>query len=170
MCYLLQNPVNLLFPLQIKWSIFSQWWISEWDHITCSQVAGANQLHISSPVPLLLWFAFLWTARRGCTETREGEAECTVSTHRKHKPCTAVAPLCLSSWRRSLCLALELSMGTVLFPRSGVKPPHVIIQFSYSGAITATKYAAVLSFPVSPSVFTVHSVTTELELPLVKNQ
>lgn len=170
MCYLLQNPANLLFPLQIRWSIFSQWWIAESDHITCSQGAGANQLHISSPLPLLLWFAFLWTAPRDCTETSEGEAECTVSTHRKHQPCTAVAPLCLSSWRRSLCLASRTEHGHSFIPRSGVKFPHVIIQFSYSGAITATKYAAVLSVPVSPSVFTVHSVTTDLEFPLVKNQ
>lgn len=51
MCYLLQNSANLLFPLQIRWSSFFQWWITESDHITCSQVAGANQLHISSPLP-----------------------------------------------------------------------------------------------------------------------
>ena len=52
MCYLLQTPTNLLFPLQIRWSIFFQWrWITEPDHITWSQVAGAYLPHTSSPLP-----------------------------------------------------------------------------------------------------------------------
>lgn len=117
MCYLLQNPANLLFALQIRWSIFSQRWITESENITCSQVAGAKQLHISSPLPLLLWFPFLWPAPREGTESREGEAECTVSTHRKHKPCTAVAPLCLSTWRRILCLASRTEHGQSFIPK-----------------------------------------------------
>lgn len=54
---------------------------------------------------------------QGLHRNQGGEAECTVSTHRKHKPCTAVAPLCLSSRRRSLCLASSTEHGHSFIPQ-----------------------------------------------------